>query len=360
MAGQTVWGFQPLLWEGPSLESGKKEELEARLDVPAGGKGLLLEVSIDNPDWDAADFSLAVETPDGQTLEGTGWVSYTVMVPQPMAGTYKIAVESISGKGPYQGVVQIESDAPVGGPVRDLLPNLVTLPPIDLRIESSDCFYVVITCAPSPLPALGIKGCQIYEVAEEQVRRCLRFSNKIGNIGEGPFEILLDPEQALLSYAGQGRWLQRIYTSDGQFRDEPVGSASFHATHFHHHFDGMAAYSLYAYDVDAGRRGEKVSEGRKVGFCFIDMGLVELGLNNTRAPRYGYEHTEGCGLSPNWYDMYWWSLDEQFIDVTNVGDGVYELVSTANAAGAAIESNAQDNAAHVIFKMTGDKIEVMP
>ena len=123
---------------------------------------------------------------------------------------------------------------------------------------------------------------------------------------------------------------------------------------------------MFRHDPERGR-GEPLGVGRKAGFCFADVGLVGLGLPHTEDARF---HGTGCfvpsaegdwymGVTPNWYDLYPWVLAEQYVDISDAEDGLYELVSTANVDGTIIESDATDNEASVIIRLTGNTVEIL-
>lgn len=74
------------------------------------------------------------------------------------------------------------------------------------------------------------------EVEEQGARLCLRFSQAMSNVGEGPVDV------RFLAPAGQWppavRGAQRIHRSDGSFVDIPsVGDMHYHPIHSHYHFE---------------------------------------------------------------------------------------------------------------------------
>ena len=365
IAGASVVGQEPLFWKGSELGEGDNETWIIDVTIPEGywethRGGLDVVLHVDPRDYVSYEFVLTKEN-STEEWEGDGWMDYVVVVEKPTSGRYHIDVAATYGMASYQAEAQIDAVPVETGPARELLPNLVTMVPTELTFSNYGCTWVpvVYECIPPVHTTLGVRGCTMYEYVEEQTKRCLRFSNRIGNIGEGPFEVQLKDqgplteERAMLQ---KGQWVQRIWSSDGSIKEVDVGEAAYHVTHGHFHYQGMAHYQLYKYDAAKHERGASVSEGRKVGFCFLDMGLVALGLPHTGMPT---DFKSGCGLTPNWYDMYWYSLDEQYIDVTNVADGTYELVSTANFLKNAKESDHEDNSASVVFRMTGNAIKVL-
>src|SRR5712691_6248971 len=56
------------------------------------------------------------------------------------------------------------------------------------------------------------------------------------------------------------------------------------------------------------------------------------------SPYFPSEVPEYMGISPGWGDIYTWDLPGQYIDVSNVGDGVYEVVSRSDPNGELLTS----------------------
>lgn len=367
-------GATPLLWN-LSLAEGQREHftviasLEGTNSV-AGALGFAVQWGL----YEDRDFDLSVRAPDGTRTDGVepdaaiGARSLQVLqVPgsaalalfeNPVPGEY--VVEVFANRSGGSAALVAQWDGPTAQePTRDLLPNLITLPPRDLGIRDPEGFD------DATAPA-GVKGCRADEALEMGARRCLRFSNGIANVGEGPLEMRLELEEGATG-AGSGPFVQRIERSDGSTWDREAGVAAFHANHGHYHYTSAALFEVYAYDPATGERGERVAESMKTGFCFADLDLAALDLPHTRPPRFD---ASGCfdptvhgawttGLNPNWYDRYHWTWFEQYVDVQGVPDGVYELVSTANSAGAILETDTTDNEASVIFRLTGDVVELV-
>lgn len=361
-----------------TLEAGVADTIPFSLSLPPNywdANPGALEVSVVWGLYEGRDFDLAIRDGQGRFLTagiepdaGIGVRStHALQVPgsaavalieKPAAGAYEAVVTATTKGGDYEIVFQIEDRTWEPGPVHDLLPNLITLEPLDLAIRDPDGIDPAMRAA-------GVKGCRADEVAELGVTRCLRFSNGIANVGAGPLEMILVPAEGGKSIAGQGgRFIERILQSDGTTRDAEVGTATLHANHGHFHYTGAALFQLFHYDVATKTRGEPASESRKTGFCFADLSLAALGLPHTTPPRFD---GSGCfdptvhsawttGLMPNWYDRYDWSWFEQYIDVSNVGDGVYELVSTANVQGTLLETDLSDNSSSTVFRLEGDEV----
>ncbi len=299
-------------------------------------------------------------------VDGYHYASLVLIEDLP-AGEYVAEVHALYGKASYVGVVQVEPRAaPLVG---ELLPDLMIMTPSELTLE-----HPIGREAPDPLMPLGRTGCDPDEAIEFGAVRCLRFATGFGNLGPGPLELHLSMDEVQKGIAGEGQWQQRLYAADGSFRDVPASSASYHKVHGHYHILGLDVTTVYAYDLATGVRGEPAGEGHKTGFCPADSALIEPeGLGTTYPVSYpgccqmwGFcqqdlvnEGELQIGLSPGWYDVYpWWRAD-QYVDIAGAEDGVYELETCANPEGKMMEARVDNNCASVLFRLTGNEIEVL-
>jgi hypothetical protein len=355
------------------------ERREIRIDVPDGWWGShdgWLEFSIRWPTVFADWFQTRIEDASGATVAvgKAGYMGPFALVARldhPAPGTYTAVLVHVSGKSPYEGGVQLES-RPTPAQAHDLLPDLVTLPPTDLTLddpweEGPGYFTFVPRSLLAPLHrAAGSHGCATEEVAAESAHTCLRFSNAVGNLGEGPLEIHLTVDQGATSMAG-GHFTQRVYRSDGTYTERPGGAAEFHAMHAHWHNAAANRYAVYHYDLANRSRGDLVNQGHKAGVCFADIGLVDLGLPFTAPGRFSgapclnpaLSDDWYMGLSPNWYDDYYWILVDQYVEITGAPDGAYLLCSVTNQDHTLLESDYTDNEACTLFLLTGTHVKVL-
>lgn len=368
-------GTQALVFEGARLDAGEDGSSTSSDCEPSNCEQVSLEVTVPEGYWEthtgglevsvaqtdsAARFQARLLDEAGQKLAESQWAFYagTLLFEEPAPGNYTVEVVAQSGSGAYEGVFQIDARPSGNQSHEPMRPNLVTMPPLDFALEHPN---------PPPYDMPVGESCSPYEIVEQEARRCLRFTNTVANLGTGPVEVRLTFEEGAKAAAGMGEFVQRIYHSDGSFTDEPVAQATFHATHAHWHYENFAGFELYRYDAEADERGELVREQSKSGFCFFDMGITEMDHLGTTPPRYASEarcFTEPendwvTGLSPGWYDMYWSSLDEQYVDVSGLEDGIYELVTTADAEGSLIQTTDEDDKAGAVIRLSGDSVEVL-
>lgn len=279
-------------------------------------------------------------------------------------GDYEIQVVAAVGAATYLLSVRPHVALNATG---DLLPDLVAIPPdhptfrLPIGHEAGTTGDTASGCGPD-------------ESAEDQDLRCLRFAGIIGNQGPGDFLTVLEYSEATASLTGDGHWEQVIHNTDGSQRRQRIGPADYHEVHGHFHILDFVATQLYAYDLETGARGEPVGDGRKMGFCVIDGGIIDL-YAPLALPRY---QGDGCcylagfcqmdmvgnerfrmGISPNWYDIYPWWRSDQYVEVSGLTDGVYELVTVINPDGLIEETDSDNNEASSVLRIVGDVVEVL-
>lgn len=334
---------------------------------PAGG-ALVLSVrwpSAADPKLDAwiedADGAIVAVAP----REYVGYHGLVARLDDAQAGSYVAVVAARSGDTSYEAALRVEPSAPDAGR-RELLPNLVTLPPTDLLLDTpqyagASYFAFQVPGAREISEATGSKGCRLDEIAEYRAARCLRFSNAVANVGEGPLDVRLAP--------GSLAFTQLVHWSDGTTEPHPGGAAEWHATHAHWHNAASNQFTIRTYDPATGEMGEPLGEGRKGGICFADTGITDVGLPTMWPALYtGWECFDpvaseapewSMGISPGWYDLYPYVLSDQYVDISAVEDGTYALCSVTNAEGTLAESDTSDNEACTPFRLEGDAIELL-
>ena len=176
-------------------------------------------------------------------------------------------------------------------------------------------------------------------------RRLLRFANGTGNFGEG--KLFLQGVLPRVSADTQAV-SQRVFSSDGTFRDREAGVFVFHPGHSHVHIEEWARYRLREFLVNEGV-GEVIAESDKVSFCILDLTLGQPDLPNAaRRPEFTSCSSTTQGLSVGWVDIYSKNLPGQSIDVTDVPDGLYWLESEVDPENHILESNEDNNIARSV------------
>jgi hypothetical protein len=186
---------------------------------------------------------------------------------------------------------------------------------------------------------------------QETGKDYLYFTATIANVGSGPLRI----HAVRAEERGDWRVTQRF--------DERSGGTSEMATpadmvwgghgHAHWHVRVGASYQLAAPDGRVLRRYEKV------GYCFFDQRAFATALSGKpTARRFLRDTCEGeqrleldMGLSPGWSDPYQWTLPDQRLDVTGLGDGVYRVTADADPSGWFRESDETNNKTWVVIRL---------
>lgn len=299
----------------------------------------------------------------------------SIFLPNAPDGEYTVRIvpnntfnpDSTATSVPYDGLAQVEiiaSDPPGQGV--DLLPNLTALPPAEFHIASAANLI--------PFPENPLLSCYPEETIEspDHPTRCLRFNQVVANTGAGPLQLRFDVTGIPSPYEADHRMLQRVFRSDGTFYDRFAEAYEFHAVHGHIHYRGFGQSFLYSTVWGQGRQngGVPVKIGHKVGFCVIDVMLLDQywaatgnGPRNRTFPTCDIPgEVEGGGIwmvqgiDVGWADVYGWNLADQYIDITGVVDGLYELEQAANPSGSLLEQSALDNRASTVICLAGDTV----
>lgn len=118
----------------------------------------------------------------------------------------------------------------------------------------------------------------------------------------------------------------------------------FSSCHGHYHFQGFASYALR--DL----AGNLVVQGQKLAYCMEDT------LRHLDGPEVGCDKKFDCtnqGIQAGWSDIYGNSLDCQWLDITDVAPGNYQLSVTVNPIRAFEEASFDNNTATVPVTIPG-------
>ena len=203
-------------------------------------------------------------------------------------------------------------------------------------------------------------------------RTLLRFTNEIGNRGNGPLEIYPTPgshdcdgdddpsndrdasQRVFADSNGSGTFER---DADGVAYEREFGCMRFHAAHNHWHVLDISAYEL--------RRepsGDLFAHTRKVGFCLTDARLAFPSPVTPERSTYPINppDTTGCqsvtvqGISPGWADAYLLALPGQDFDITGIPRGHYCLITRADPTGVldALDEDNNVRRAHIALRPT--------
>jgi Lysyl oxidase len=188
----------------------------------------------------------------------------------------------------------------------------------------------------------------------------LRFTAESVNIGAGPLELRgsrPDTSTPTMSV------VQRIYDDSGGFRDVSVPSFMFWAGDGHNHWH---VNDFISTELDRTDNGVKVGTGAKQGFCLTDQPSFDLSLPGAPSSPVYKTGAAGCakggqtslavrmGISVGWGDRYGYKVAFQWVDITGLTPGRYQLFGTVDAQNYYLESDETNNTTWVILQLNGD------
>lgn len=129
-------------------------------------------------------------------------------------------------------------------------------------------------------------------------------------------------------------------------RPEGNPNFEFQECHGHYHFKGFAAYTLR--DLN----GAVVARGRKVSFCLEDVSRWDP---TSRVS--SFFSCEEQGIQAGWSDIYDGGLPGQWVDITGVAPGDYQIEVTINPEHVIPEADYSNNTTTMLVKILGPQPE---
>jgi hypothetical protein len=215
------------------------------------------------------------------------------------------------------GLVAVLISLPAAASGQDRLPNLKAFPAANLSVVAN--------------PSTGNPE--------------LRLGATSWNSGTGPMELIagetVGPDQQNV--------YQRIYNTNGGWRDVLAGAFVWHPAHSHFHLQDYARYVLQPVDAP----GASSREGYKTSFCIMDTTKVDGRLSGAaKQAVYTTCNAVKQGMSVGWGDTYGPHLAGQSVDLTGNPDGLYELTIEFDWKNHLVESNDNDNTACSLLRIS--------
>lgn len=186
----------------------------------------------------------------------------------------------------------------------------------------------------------------------------LKFGTTIWNAGAGPLETrgAENPETKQLEV------YQYLYSrGEGEARQgRSIGTFNYNQRHGHLHLQTFARYQLWSLGPRGGLK-EPVATNDKVGFCLMDIKPVDGARPNAAAaPVYAGCRADVQGISVGYGDEYVAQLMEQDLNIANLPDGNYALVTTTNPEREIEEMRYGNNTSVAMIALSGGALVPYP
>jgi hypothetical protein len=359
---------------------------EGPTDMPGDGVLITIHWPTDFDQWNlyVDDMSTGETVAKGIDVDSN---AQSLLLSRPHNGTYKVTMVPFYTDFNrtdlnYQGQARVFLDPTQRyATTKRLLPKIETMAPSNFHIGDVPPIASNPTGWRYTPDGTFTNSCYLDETAEFESTRCLRFDNDIHNVGKGP--LILRFNYSPEDFTGNCEMNQEVISSDATAFDRPAGPCEFHKQHGHFHYKNMAIYELYPVGADGTPGSAPVATSHKVGFCTIDVDDYTFGQAAKRqrprtysfptcnipnayttelpltSPYFPGEVPEYMGISPGWGDIYTWDLPGQYIDVSSVPDGAYEVVSRSNPDGAILSSGRSKETGVTCVRMRGSTVETL-
>ena len=182
----------------------------------------------------------------------------------------------------------------------------------------------------------------------------LGFESAAENVGDGP--LIVRGSRAGVA-ARELKIVQQIRSGDGSTRSVPISGTLLYvrsSTHEHWHLLDFMTYELRRED------GSLVAPDQKTGFCLGDRYEILRPVDGSEA---GPTFTDECGkgnrqllqltegISVGYGDNYEPHLEGQNFDISRLPAGRYLLVHRVNTTRAIVESDYENNASSLAFRL---------
>ena len=179
----------------------------------------------------------------------------------------------------------------------------------------------------------------------------LVFSTTYWNAGSGPLELVADPETRGVAGDIARDVFQRVYKTDGTFRDVISGNFLWHQEHLHYHYSDFVEYIFESVDAPATiSRNSSDNFQQKATFCVRDVTKVSaIGLGTPGTAQYQICGKERQGISVGWGDTYFFTYADQSINIDNIPSGRYRLSFLVNPKNRIEEETKENNRSWAIL-----------
>ena len=299
------------------------------------------------------------------------------VVPNAAVGTWEVRVLGIEVED-WAFRMRAAVEGPPRLKRRLLKPNLVPWLP--------DEFGFVASASPNAGTEIdrrnppGLPGTSCHQ-DEAPASKCLRFTSGNYNVGDGPLYLAFRDDLAF----------QHVYYSDatpetyldneaaGNYLELPAGTAEYHESHGHRHYQQMVLYELFAVVAPSGPSPglTRIGKGGKHGYCTFAQRMLDwtvFAQDGQFASISG--STEAvCNTAMSqergWGDNYRWQRPGQHVPYDEVADpdgtmraGRYVVRVTMDPEDLLLETREHDNAGYAYIEVidgalpNGDRVVI--
>jgi hypothetical protein len=180
---------------------------------------------------------------------------------------------------------------------------------------------------------------------DAQGRRLLRVSTIFSNYGVGPMELIGRRASASQPFMSM---TQILYRPGGATVQIPTPVRAEYAGDGHNHWHSQRVVTM---ELSSVLDPTSVRYGSEIDFCFFDNVRTNAGVRGSpSAAFYKFawcgapsDLTVRMGLSLGWGDLYKWDFVNQWVDITGMAGGTYNLRATVDQPNDFVETNEHDN-----------------
>ena len=188
--------------------------------------------------------------------------------------------------------------------------------------------------------------------------RTLRFPGTFANIGDGPLELVGQPDEK----NGATRATQIVYGKDNEKTERFVGNFVFHETHDHWHFEDFVEFELYNLK-NSQELDQKLLSTGKMTFCLHDYApLPEDFPGKPDRIVYPWCNPKSAGtqgISVGWADTYLSDVPGQELDITDLPDGIYAFRSVVDPKNLIAEKNEDNNFSLSFIEISRQGVQII-
>lgn len=320
-----------------------------------------------------SDATTEAPVAEGSTGEALTKYAVELNVANAAPGTYTVRVipESVTDMA-FRMRARLEPGRLLTASEGPVPPNLRVIPPFEFSFPEP-----TVNDGPDGGPPQRRPRACLVEEIEEAIEEnlpvpqlCLRFSMGFENAGRGRLDLRFDPpcfdvsRSTKLTTCGLH---QRIWASNGTWKDRDPGSAGaarLHVAHGHFHYQNVYKFSLFGVEEswtpgEPEPKLEPVAPGRKLG-ASPDNELLADWDRFYQADRDAFGDTV-IWLQAGWGDVYEWNRSGNYIDFPEASPGsqtpkagFYLVRGVTDPLGLIEEADEADNTSYALINVSED------